>query len=78
MINCSISILLSYLMLTYTISSIYYLINTYDIGTPFKNSLTKNQLLIKKKAVNQRKNIFYQGLIIGLLICIIFRPFHDC
>ena len=80
MIECKISIYLSYLMLIYTISSIYYILFTKysNIGTPFKNSLTQEQLIIKKKSASKRYNIFYQGLLIGIIISILFEPFRRC
>ena len=80
MIECKISIYLSYIMLIYTISSIYYMIITkyFNIGTPFKNTLTKAQIIIKKKSASKRFYIFYQGLVIGLIISILFEPFRKC
>tara|TARA_X000000950_G_C13459346_1_gene475219 strand:+ start:181 stop:333 length:153 start_codon:yes stop_codon:yes gene_type:complete len=48
------------------------------VGTPFKNSLTKKQLIIKKESAKVRRNIFIEGLIVGLLVIIIFRPFNKC
>ena len=75
MINdkCIISKYLAYLMIIYTYASVYYLINTRNIGTPFKNSLTPEQLIIKKKAVLLRKTIFYRGVTSGIIF-IIFTP----
>tara|TARA_S200000501_G_C20212844_1_gene477995 strand:- start:57 stop:257 length:201 start_codon:yes stop_codon:yes gene_type:complete len=65
-------------MLIYVIGSIYYLVMTMNIGTPFRDSLTKEQLGIKQQAVIQRRNIFYTGCGIALLVVIIFRPFKKC
>ena len=48
------------------------------LDTPFKNSLTKKQLEIKKQSVYKRKNVFIEGLIIGLLIMVLLRPFNKC
>jgi hypothetical protein len=76
--KCKISIILSYMMCLYTISSIYYLIRTYFIGTPFKDSLTKQQIKIKQKSINKRRNIFFQGILIGLILIFIWKPFHNC
>tara|TARA_S200000501_G_C20266838_1_gene501095 strand:+ start:104 stop:340 length:237 start_codon:yes stop_codon:yes gene_type:complete len=75
---CKIYSPLAYAMLIYVIGSIYYLVMTRNIGTPFKDSLTKKQLEIKSKAVQQRKTIFYIGCGIALLLVIIFRPFKKC
>ena len=78
MIECKVGIYLGYCMAVYTISSLYYLIRTRCIGTPFKDSLTPKQLIIKQKSASIRKNIFYQGLILGVILCIIFQPFKKC
>lgn len=75
---CKIYTPLAYAMFIYIIGSIYYLIATRNIGTPFKNSLSKRQLQIKANAVKQRKNIFYIGCGIALLLVFIFRPFKNC
>jgi len=69
---------LVYSMLIYCIASGYYYINTRNIGTPFRDSLTKKQLDIKKESIKIRKNIFFQGIGAGIVIIILFRPFRTC
>lgn len=76
--NCKISIYLAYAMASYILGSVYYLIVTRYVGTPFKDSLTKKQLLIKKKSANVRRNIFYQGIIISTIVLIVTKPFNKC
>jgi hypothetical protein len=76
--NCTISVYLAYTMAAYFFSSIYYLIVSRFVGTPFYDSLTKKQQEIKSKSVKTRRNIFYQGMIISLLGLIFFKPFHSC
>ena len=76
--KCIMSIYLAYGMLAYTIASIYYTFMTMNIGTPFKNSLTPEQLKIKKEAAYTRGNIFYQGIVVGIILIFIFKPFADC
>ena len=76
--KCIMSIYLAYGMLTYTIASIYYTFMTMHIGTPFKNSLTPEQLKIKADAAYKRGNIFYQGIVVGIILIFIFKPFADC
>jgi len=80
MFECHLNIIFSYLMIIYTISSIYYLIMTKykNIGTPFNDSLSPEQKLIKQEAVKVRKNIFIQGIIVGMIYCFICRPFLNC
>ena len=75
---CKLYTPLAYAMFIYIAGSIYYLIMTRNIGTPFKNSLSRRQLEIKAMAVQQRKNIFYTGCGIALLAAIILRPFKRC
>lgn len=75
---CKLYTPLAYAMFIYIAGSIYYLIMTRHIGTPFKNSLSRRQLEIKAKAVQERKTIFYTGCGIALLAAIFFRPFKRC
>ena len=49
-----------------------------NIGTPFNDSLSPEQKLIKKEAVKVRKNIFIQGIIVGMIYCFICKPFLNC
>lgn len=70
--------ILAYLMAAYVFASIYYLIMTRKVGTPFRDSLTKEQLEIKNKSASVRKNIFFTGIMLGLVLLLIFRPFASC
>jgi hypothetical protein len=65
---------LAYNSLVYIIASVYYLIKTKNIGTPFKNSLSPEQIQIKKIAANQRKQIFFQGIAIAILYLFFAKP----
>ena len=76
--KCVISKYLAYGMLLYSISSIYYIINTINIGTPFKDSLTPEQIEIKNKSSKIRGTIFNHGLILAFCIIILFKPFEEC
>ena len=51
---------------------------TRNIGTPFRDSLTKEQIEIKQKSSGVRKRIFITGIAIGLGLLIIIRPFASC
>ena len=51
---------------------------TKKIGTPFKDSLTQEQLVIKKTASSLRGNIFCKGIIISIYLIYIFKPFESC
>tara|TARA_Y100000389_G_C17389176_1_gene478852 strand:+ start:917 stop:1153 length:237 start_codon:yes stop_codon:yes gene_type:complete len=75
---CKISIYLAYAMAIYTIASIYYVIRTRSVGTPFKDSLSQKQLEIKKESAKVRRSIFYQGIGAGFVAMIFFKPFSKC
>lgn len=76
--SCKMSIYLAYGMLVYVFASIFYLILTFNLGTPFKDSLTPQQIIIKRKSANQRRNIFYGGITLGIIILYITQPFQRC
>lgn len=75
---CRISIYLAYAMAVYCIASLFYLIRTKDIGTPFKDSLSPKQKEIKKKSAAKRRSIFIQGIIGGAVLLFFFQPFKQC
>ncbi len=75
---CRMSIYLAYGMAIYCIASIYYLVRTRSVGTPFKDSLTPKQFKIKKASANVRRNIFYQGIAGSAIILFFFQPFKKC
>lgn len=76
--NCKISIYLAYGMSIYVLASIYYVLKTRTIGTPFNDSLTPKQVVIKNKSSNIRRNIFFQGVACAGIGLLIFRPFAQC
>lgn len=76
--TCSMSILLANVCLLYTMSCIYYLVQTRDIGTPFNKSLYNFQRKIKEEATIQRKNIFVKGIFVSAILLSVWHPFKDC
>jgi hypothetical protein len=76
--TCTISIYLAYSMAVYVVASLFYLVFTRSLGTPFNDSLTKKQRGIKDASVGQRRNIFMKGIALGAVIMLIFRPFKEC
>ena len=72
------SIYLAYGMAIYCIASIYYLVRTRTVGTPFKDSLTPKQIKIKKASATVRRNIFYQGIAGAAAALFFFHPFKKC
>jgi hypothetical protein len=75
---CRISIYLAYGMAIYCFSSLYYVIRTRSVGTPFKDSLTPKQIKIKNESANIRRNIFYQGIVGSAVILFFYKPFASC
>lgn len=59
---------LAYAAAIYTLASIYYMIRTRNIGTPFKDTLTEEQIKIKEESAKQRKDIFMQGIILSIVL----------
>ena len=76
--NCSVPKYLAYGMAAYCIACAYYMFRTQNIGTPFKDSLSKNQLKIKKESSKTRSEIFFQGLGIGCALMFFLNPFNSC
>ena len=76
--KCKISIYLAYAMLIYTFASVYYLVRTINVGTPFKDSLSKEQIIIKKKSADKRRRFFRNGLLFGIIYICVARPFKLC
>ena len=76
--KCKISIVLAYIMLVYILASVYYMIRSRWEGTPFKDSLTKDQIIIQKASSKRRTNIFLQGLLVAVVLSAVFRPFRKC
>ena len=76
--TCQVPVFLAYFLTIYTIGSIIYLITSRQLGTPFNDTLTEEQLRIKEKAVSDRKRLFYYGLFAGSIIMFIWKPFESC
>ena len=75
MLICNLGIYLGYLMTIYFIASLYYLITTKNIETPFYDSLTPEQKAIKRQSATLRRTIFIKGILLGVFSCIWFQPF---
>ena len=60
--------LLGIIMLVKFIAVVYYVIMTKQFGTPFKDSLTKEQLELKKREADKRAKVYLQGFGIGSVI----------
>ncbi len=76
--NCKIAIWLAYAMSAYCLASIFYLIGTRWVGTPFKDSLTPQQIEEKNKSSKTRYMVFFGGIALSILILYYFKPFQSC
>ena len=76
--NCKIPIILANMMLIYILASFYYLCKTKYIGTPFNDTLSPIQRLIKAKSAQIRGRIFKEGVILAIIIIVVIRPFKKC
>ena len=72
------SIYLAYAMAAYSLASVYYLLRTRTVGTPFNDSLTPKQLKIKDASAATRRSIFIQGVVGGAVILFFLKPFNKC
>ena len=59
---------LAYASAIYTIASVFYILRSKSIGTPFNDSLSEEQKQIKKKSADDRKTIFVQGIIFACIL----------
>jgi hypothetical protein len=76
--QCIVPTYLAYMMSIYVSASIYYLLKTRTIGTPFRDSLTEEQLVIKAVVSEVRGRIFLNGVILSGILLLYFRPFAGC
>ena len=76
--SCIVPKVLAYVQLDYMIASVLYILSTRCMGTPFRNSLTEEQLKIKRKAVKQRRKVFWTSMLAGAIIIYLLRPFKNC
>ncbi len=76
--KCTVPILLAYLSAAYIIASVAYIIFTWNMGTPFKNSLTPEQRELKKKAAGCRGTVFGISFVAAIVILVVTRPFRAC
>ena len=75
---CGYTVLLAYLATVHLGASIYYMVSTRSLGTPFKDSLTQEQKAIMKISAKKRKMAFMNGVGLTLLVLVFTRPFSKC
>lgn len=76
--QCKVSKYLAYAMATYSVASMYYLARSRAVGTPFNDSLTDKQKIIKQESSEIRRQLFIEGIMISLLILYVLDPFKSC
>ena len=76
--KCKLYNVLAYAMTIYCITSVYYMVRSSSVGTPFNDSLSPEQQVIKQQSVAVRKQIFMEGLFITTMYLILARPFESC
>lgn len=59
----------------YIVASVGYLLMTRTLGTPFYDSLSEEQRLIKAASATARKLAFCKSIIVGLVILLVWKPF---
>lgn len=59
---------MSNIALVHLIACIVYLVLTYNMDTPFKDSLSEEQKKIKRESAQVRKRIYITGVLVGILV----------
>ena len=78
--TCRVSVLLANIATVYIFASVYYILSTRHLGTPFKNEIKKYPKImkIKHKAVCDRRKAFFTGILLSLIFVVIVKPFQNC
>ena len=76
---CRVPTVLAYFAAIYILTCIIYLVITRSYGTPFKDAVKNYPELvkIKKESSDKRRNAFYMGLGISIVIMVVMRPFSN-
>ena len=76
--KCSPAIMiLSHISIVYVIACIVYMIFSKHLGTPFKDSLTREQKRLKEQSSHIRGQLFLLGLVAGFLIVFKMKPYKS-
>lgn len=76
--KCKLHNLLAYAMAAYCLTSIYYFVRSRSVGTPFSDSLTEEQEIIKEHSASVRKQIFVEGALLAGVYLVLTQPFQSC
>lgn len=72
----SVTVVMANFSFVYLMASVIYLIVTCHVGTPFRDSLTREQKIIKRESAYVRAKIFWVGIVISLVTVLILKPFR--
>ena len=70
------TVVAAHLALVYVIACFTYIVMTRCLGTPFMDSVTEEQKMLKNESATKRSKIFVGGLIVGFLTVHFIDPFH--
>ena len=76
--KCKLHNLLAYAMAAYCLASVYYFVRSRSVGTPFADSLTSEQEIIKEHSASVRKSIFIEGVFLAGVYLAFAKPFQSC
>ena len=70
---------LAYAALAYLMACIGYMavVKCGPVGSPFGDSLTPEQIAIKKESAGSRSKIFWMSLLVATLILVLVRPLRS-
>lgn len=76
--KCKLHNILAYAMAVYCLACVYYMVRSRSAGTPFNDSLTPEQQLIKEHSAGVRKFIFMEGVFLAGVYLLLMKPFESC
>ena len=76
--RCKLNAVLAYSGAIYIMACALYIALTRDLGTPFRDSLTKDQIKILQDAKANRRRAFLTGIVVSTIVIILTRPFGTC
>jgi hypothetical protein len=73
----SATMLFAHFGMIYCIACIVYLLITRCVGTPFNDSLTKEQQQIKQESAQVRGRAFLVAVVVGIISIHVLKPFKE-
>ena len=66
---------LAYVTIIYACASVFYLVYTRSMGTPFADTLTEEQRQVKAESARKRGCVFMYGIIFSSVLLLLVKPF---